>query len=128
MDTLIKTLDAMGFEVSISEHMTKVYIFDVLVSFCLGEELYKKHLEAKAHNLDGYYQFGYNLYEKNPIPAGRLFLSIEEKGLYYAWDYRRYWRDTETRKLEDILKGFISGLMKAANLKKAKRSETHEQP
>jgi hypothetical protein len=120
MDTLIKTLDSMGFEVSLSDKGTTIKVFDVALSIGMGEELYRRRLKAKDHKLDGYYEFGYKLYEKQPIPSGRLFLTIGDLGFYAAGECRTNWRDTESRRLEDSLKSFISGLMKAANRKKAK--------
>jgi len=127
MDALIKTSDSMGFEVSLSEKSTRVKVLDVSLSIGIGEELYRRRLKAEDQSLDGYYQFGYNLYEKQPIPSGRLFLTIGDLGFYSAGECRKNWRDTKFRRLEDSLKSFISGLMKAAALKKAKISTTDEQ-
>lgn len=120
MDALIKTLDAMGFETSISEKSTRVKVLDAFLSIGIGEELYRRRLKAINLNLDGYYQFGYNLFEVQPLPSGRLYLTIGDLGFYAAGEYRKTWRDTESTRLEDSLKGFISGLIKAATLKKAK--------
>ena len=126
MNALIKTLDAMGFEVSILGKATRVKVLDVSLSIGIGEELYRRRLKAKDHNLDGYYNFGYNRYEDQPIPSGRLFLSIGDLGFYSAGECRKNWRDTETKGLEDSLKSFISGLIKAATLKKARISSKDE--
>jgi hypothetical protein len=102
IDALIKNLDAMGFEVSNLEKTTKVKILDVLLSIGIGEELHRKRLKAKDQDLDNYYQFGYNLYEKQPIPSGRLFLTIADLGFYPAGDCRRNWRDTESIRPEEL--------------------------
>ena len=126
MDALIKILDAMSFEVSISGKSTQVKVLDVSLSIGIGEELYRRRLKAKDHNLDGYYNFGYNRYEDQPIPSGKLFLNIGNLGFYSAGECRKNWRDTETKRLEDSLKSFILGLIKAAALKKAKASTTDE--
>ncbi len=120
MDALIKTLDAMGFEVSISEKSTRVKVLDVFLNMGIGEELYRRRLKAGDLNLDGYYQFGYNLFEEQSLPSGRLYLTIGDLGFYTAGEYRKNWRDTESTRLEDSLKSFISGLLKAAAVKKAK--------
>jgi hypothetical protein len=127
MDALIKSLGTMNFEVSISRKATRINVFDVLLNISMGEKLYRRRLKAKDHNLDGYYQFGYNLYEDQPIPAGKLFLSIGDLGFYSSGEYRKNWRDTDSHRLEDSLKSFIAGLMKAAALKKAKNCAKDEQ-
>ena len=127
MDALIKSLEIMDFEVSILGKATKIKIFDVFLSISMGEELYRRRLKAKHHNIDGYYQFGYNLYDEQPVPSGKLFLSIGDLGLYSSGEQRRNWRDTDSHRLEGSLKSFISGLMKAATRKKAKNGNTHEQ-
>ena len=127
MDALLKSLVIMNIEVSISGKATKIKIFDVFLSISMGEELYRRRLKAKHHNIDGYYQFGYNLYDEHRVPSGKLFLSIGDLGYYSSGEYRKNWRDTESHRLEDSLKSFISGLMKAAARKKAKNGKTHEQ-
>ncbi|MGV8080010.1 MAG: hypothetical protein AB2L22_08135 [Syntrophales bacterium] len=126
MDALMKAFAAMGFEVTVAQDSTQVRVFDVSLSIALGEELQKVHLKARDHDLDGYYKFGYNLYEENPVPSGRLFLAIGDEGVFSPSDCRRMWRDTESHRLEDLLNSFISGLMKAANVKKATNGASHE--
>jgi len=123
MDALIKTLDAMDFEVSVSEKETRVKALDVSLTIGIGEELYRRRLNAKDHDLDGhYYDFGFNRYEDQAIPSGRLFLTIGDLGFYSAGECRKNWRDTKIKRLEDSLKSFISGVIKAAALKKARTS------
>lgn len=120
MNALITSLEAIGFQVFIQENTTNVKILDVTVTFKMGEELDRQHLRAKDLNLDGYYQFGYNSYEKQPIHSGRLFLMIEDPDFYSHSEYRRNWRDTESKKLEDFLKSFVLGLIRIASMKKRK--------
>jgi len=121
MDALIKTVEAMGFDVSIPKKETQVKVLDVSINIGIGEELYRRRLKAKDHDLDRhYYDFGFNRYEDQAIPSGRLFLSIGDLGFYSAGECRKNWRDTETKRLEDSLKSFMSGLIKAATLKKAR--------
>lgn len=126
MDALIKTLDDMGLEVSLSEKATQVKILDVSLNFGIAEELYRRRLKAQDHDLDGYYDFGYNLYERQPVPCGRLYLTIDDLGFYTSGGWRKHWRDTESTRLEDSLRSFISGLLKAGTLKKAKAIKTDE--
>lgn len=127
MDVLIKTVEAMGFDVSISKKETQVKVLDESISIGIGEELYRRRLKAKDHDLDKhYYDFGFNRYEDQPISSGRLFLTIGDLGFYSAGECRKNWRDTEMKRLEDSLKSFISGLIKAATLKKARTSSKDE--
>jgi hypothetical protein len=127
MDALIKNFDTMGFEVSICEKATNVKILAVSLSLSIGEELYSRRLRAKDHKLDGYYRFGFGLYEDQPIPSGILVLTIGDLGFYSAGECRKNWRDTESRRLEDSLKFFIPGLIKVAALKKTRIGATNEQ-
>lgn len=126
MDGLIKTLAAMGFEVWVAEESTNVMIHDVSLRICLGEELYRRRLRARDHDLDGYYQFGYSLFEKQPVPSEKLFLAISDLGFYSDGECRLRWRDTESKRLEDCLKSFITGLVKVAVLKKERLSLKEE--
>jgi hypothetical protein len=81
-------------------------------------------LKAKDHNLErSYYQFGFNLYEDDPVPSGNLYLTIDDLGFHTSGECRKSWRDTDAFRLEDSLKSFVSGLIKAATLKK-RRQET----
>ena len=122
MDSLIKALATLGFAVSLSAGLTKVDILDVSLSIRLGEGVYRRRLRAKDHELGGYYDFGYKLYEKLPIPSGRLFLAIEGLG-FYLDNNRLRWRDTESKRLENSLKSFITGLIKIAALKKPREPD-----
>jgi len=117
MDTLIKALTEAGFKVSVSEGATLISIGDVYLKISLREELKRKRLRAEEHDLDGYYRFGYNLYADRTVPSGILFLMIDDQEVRYHMASRRTWRDSETKRLEDCLRSFIYGLIKAANIK-----------
>lgn len=117
MDTLIKILIALGAEISLTGKSTEVRIGDVSLGMTIREKLYRRRLKAEDHNLDGYYQFGYCLFEEKATPTGKLFLSINDTGFYNQ--HRKIWRDTDLNKLEDCLKGVASGLIKIAVSKKA---------
>jgi len=125
MDTLIKALTEVGFAVSVSGGATWVRIDDVSLKIGLQEELKRRRLKAAEHDLDGYYRFGYNLYADRAVPSGSLFLIIDDKEVRYHMASRRTWRDSETKRLEDCLRSFTYGLIKAANIKsKLKEKET----
>lgn len=125
MDTLIKALTEVGFTMSVSGGATWVRIGDVYLKISLQEELKRRRLRAAEHDLDGYYRFGYNLYADRAAPSGSLFLMIDDQEVRYHMASRRTWKDSETRRLEDCLRSFIYGLIKAANIKSnLKQNET----
>jgi hypothetical protein len=76
MDVLIKALLSMGHDVSITGDGTSITILDTVVNIRMKEELVRRRLKAKDHNLNGYYQFGYKLFEDKPTPSGNLLLEI----------------------------------------------------
>lgn len=117
MDTLIKALTEAGFNVSVSEGVTSVRMGDVYLEISLQGELKRKRLRAAEHDLDGYYRFGYNLYADRAVPSGSLFLMIDDQEVRYHMASRKTWRDSETKRLEDCLRSFIYGLIKAASIK-----------
>jgi hypothetical protein len=118
MDALIKALESCGYEVSISKKLTEVRILAISLSFAIYEELRHRRLEAKNHDLNGYYQFGYNQYDKQPTPTGNLSLVINDPGFWRGGTCRQNWKDGKSQRLEDCLNSFISGLLKTATLKK----------
>jgi hypothetical protein len=122
MDTLINILASLDFNVSVSYKSTNVNLYNTSIGISIGEELYRSRLRAQDHKLDGYYNFGFNQFASQPVPSGKLFLTISDLGFYSSGECRRTWRDTESKRLEDCLKSFVSGLIKAAVLKKEKMS------
>lgn len=118
MDALIKALESCGYEVCISKRLTEVKISDVSLSFAIYEELRHRRLEARNHDLNGYYQFGYNQYDKQPTPTGNLCLVINDPGFWRGGTCRQTWKDGKSQRVEDCLNSFISGLLKTATLKK----------
>jgi hypothetical protein len=125
LDILIKTLTEVGFTISVSGGATWVRIGDVYLKISLQEELKRRRLRAAEHDLDGYYRFGYNLYADRAVPSGSLFLMIDDQEVRYHMASRRTWRDSETKRLEDCLRSFIYGLIKAADIKSnLKQKET----
>ena len=130
MDTLIKVLLKVGFDVSSSEGSAIVSIYGVSLGIRICEGLKRRRISASELNLDGgYYQFGYNLYADRAVPSGVLSLLIDDKVSRYHMASRKAWRDTETKRLENCLNSFVSGLIKTANikysLKQKKTTPTH---
>jgi hypothetical protein len=108
MDTLIKGLEEIVLHVSLSETRTSILVDRTEVHFGISEELEKRWLEPKDHELKDWYQFGYKLYYERRFPTGNLFLTIlSPPGLGGV----RSWRDTKSRRLEDCLSGFVKGLL-----------------
>jgi len=71
------------------------------------------HKEPKDHNLDGYYRFGHNRFDSEPMPSGDLCLTIHETFWRWSASYRKNWRDTKKKRLEDNLHSFVKGLLGA---------------
>lgn len=118
MDSVIKSLTAMGFEVFISGNKTAVSKDGVSFSMSLYEEMdRRRRLKAADHNLEGYYRFGYNQYDKRAYPSGRLALSIVELGSDSL--HKKTWRDAEIKNLEDHVKAIISSLIRMTAIRKA---------
>lgn len=120
IDTVIKSLQSMGHNVSITGGETAAKILDMVVYIGISEELVHRRVKAKDHNLDGYYQFGYKLFEKKFTPTGNLLLEIIDQR--YPWRRemkRQKWRDTGSTPLEHLMKRFVTALIKAAALRKA---------
>ena len=126
MDALVKSLNAIDCDVLVSEGRTKVRLGDISIAVALSEEVVRKHLRAKDHDLEGYYAFGYGLYEKKPSPTGALCLSIEDTTTYPDPSYRTNWRDVGSRRLEACLASFVSGLLKAAAVQRVIRRRDQE--
>jgi hypothetical protein len=127
IDALIKTFASAGHYVSITEDGTAVRILDTPVCFAVSEELTHRMLNAQDHKLDGYYEFGYKLFEKRLTPSGRLILEIIDPR--HPWERetkQNKWRDTESTTLEDSLKRFVTAVIKAVALRKAKQNQEEQ--
>lgn len=123
MDALIKALLKVGFQISISGGSTIVSVGGISLGIVIGEGVKRRRIKAAEHDLDGYYRFGYNLYADRAVPSGSLFLMIDDKEVRYHMASRRTWKDTETKRLEDCLSSFMSGLIKAVNVKNKLKQE-----
>lgn len=124
VNALVKALEARGHDVRVSKESTVVVIHSVSIPIAIGEGLKPERLRAQDHNLEGYYEFGYNKYSTN-APSGRLYLRIVDSDDRPKWPLRQVWRDTENHRLEDILYTFVSGLEKTAAVVRVSKEE-HE--
>lgn len=117
LNTLLNSLILMSFEISLCDNFTRVSKDEVSFNISINEEMdRRKRLKAQDHNLEGYYQFGYGLYEKRTYPSGRLVLSID--GLGFETHHKRTWKDTDSKKLEDCFKGIVLSCIRLTELKK----------
>jgi hypothetical protein len=112
MDTLIKAIEERGYEIPPIEGQTIVKIFDAYIGFGLRGQAVRTPVEPGEHDLDGYYQFGYNLTSLRPELPGNLQLAIISGYRHNLTRVR--WGDTPIRRLEDLLNEFMIGLLKAA--------------
>lgn len=117
MSTILNSLESMSYHVSLREDFTRISKDEVSLNISIHEEMdRRRRLKAKDHNLEGYYQFGYCLYERRTYPSGRLVFSIDDLG--FQTQHKRIWRDTDSKKLEDCIKGIILNCLRLTELKK----------
>ena len=118
MDTLIKILSNMKYDVVVIGGSTHVTIDGIKLHLAMHEELEtRRRLRAADHCLEGYYEFGYGLYDKTLHPSGRLYFLIEDPD--YENHQKKSWRDSELKRLEDYLKEIVLAMIRMAVRKKA---------
>jgi hypothetical protein len=117
LDNLIKVLANIGFEILITDESTQVNIDGISLGITIYEELNKRRrIRAVDHDLEGYYRFGYCLYEYKTFPSKRLCFSVFDLGA--GSTKGKSWRDSDSRKLEDCLKEFVLSMIRMAARKK----------
>ncbi len=126
MDGFIKAFEGKGYEVFLVTDSTQVRIDDVTLKINMTEEVKTIQKERKKHDLEGYYHFGHSDFDTERVPSGNLCLTIDEH--FWRWNehYRKNWRDTPTKRLEDQLHGFANGLLKAADQKRVRIRKEEE--
>jgi hypothetical protein len=127
MEALIKALEKRGGSVSISGESTLVAISDVRLGFGISEQIARKKIEAKDHDLDGYYRFGHSRFDEQRIPSGILCLTLNDPDFYWDSHFRKNWRDSERRSLENSLDIFMKGLLNLAVHKKERIRQKEEE-
>ena len=113
MDTLIKTLEAKGAQVSIIKkdyyrNATSVNLSGVALEFDVYEKI---NIVKKGEDKFGYNQLDY-------IPNGQLVLRIKN-----TYVNRSEWKDGKRKKLEDLCDSFIEGLHAAVAREKELQKE-----
>lgn len=127
MEALIKALEKRGGSVSISEESTLVSILDVRLGFGISEQIARKKIEAKELDLDGYYRFGHSRFDEQRIPSGILCLTLNDPDFYWDSHFRKNWRDSEKRPLENSLGSLMKGLFNLAVHKKERIRQKEEE-
>lgn len=127
MEALIKALEKRSGSVSISEGSTLVSVMDVRLCFGVSEQIARKKIEAKNYDLDGYYRFGHSRFDEQRIPSGILCLTLNDPDFYWDSHFRKNWRDSEKRPLENGLDSFMKGLLNLAVHKKERIRQKEEE-
>jgi hypothetical protein len=126
-DALIKGLRDHGFTVSHEDGSTKVQIQDEWLGFGISEEIVSRTVPPKEINLDGSYQFSHSRFDRVRSPSGNLCLTIHDTGYFWAYNFRKTWRDTKRKQLEDSLDSFVAGLIKIVAQKKEYQRKQEEE-
>lgn len=124
MDTLLKSLNALDFDVKIRNGDTIVTMDNIEIPFCIHEEL-KTEQTLMDPDLDGSYSFHHSRYRTVKKPSGKLCLSVQD--FYSNRPLRKNWRDTKKKCLEDQIDKVIVGFMKISAEKKARVRQREEQ-
>ena len=123
MDALIKGLEERGYAVSFSAGSTEVSVLEMPVGFGIKEQLATRKTEPKDHDLKGHYHFGHSRLIEERVPSGDLCLTIH----YPGWGVRQNWRDKSSRRLEDSLNSFVTGLVRVAAHKRERICRQEEE-
>ena len=124
MDTLLKSLNALDFDVKIRNGDTIVAMDNIEIPFGIREEL-KTEQTLLDSDLDGSYSFHHSRYRTVKKPSGKLCLSVQD--FYSDRPLRKNWRDTKKKRLEDQIDKVIVGFMKISAEKKERIRQREEQ-
>lgn len=127
MEALIKGLLERGFKVCQEKDPFEVMIDGERLGFGISEDVVSKKTQPRDMDLDGYYQFGHSRFDYVRVPSGKLCLTIHDRSYSYSDNFRKNWRDTKRKQLEDSLDAFVSGLIKRAAKKKEYRQQKEEE-
>ena len=111
-DALLKSFEARGWSVAISDRSTLVSVDTSLVTIGIEEILETEERPEKPDLDSGYYGFHYNRTSTVRKPSGRLMIVIHEKEVLWKHTQQRKWRDSEKHVLEDQLNDVVVGLLK----------------
>lgn len=127
INALINALLERGFEVLQEDGSLKVEIENEYLGIGISEEIISKKTQPKDTKLNGYYQFGHSRFDYVRIPSGKLCLTIHDRRYFYSDNFRKNWRDTKRKQLEDSLDAFVIGLIKRAAKKKEYRLQKEKE-
>ena len=129
MDTVIKCLEKLGYDVYLSGGRTKTKIQEIPISFRISEKLTIREKRPEEPDLNGRYRFGHSRFIEERVPSGDLCLTIHEAEDFYIYGCQRNWNDGKKSKIEKRIKSFINGLVTVAIAKierdKEKEAEEH---
>ncbi len=125
-DAILKAFENHQYHVSIEENGTWAKVLGEELSFGIKEELDSEKVNAKHNALKGYYEFGHSRFDYIRKPSGRLCLTIHQIKGYWATNARKNWRDTKTKRLENLLDKFLQGLVRLVLQKKVHDKEEEE--
>jgi hypothetical protein len=121
-DALLKSFEARGWTVAISDRSTLVSVDTSLVTIGIEEILETEERPDKPDLDSGYYGFHYNRTSTVRKPSGRLMIVIHEKEVLWNHTQQRKWRDSEKHMLEDQLNDVVVGLLKLSTALKVDRT------
>ena len=125
MDTLVKALEARGFDISVAKEppfSTSVSVMDEIIPFALNEDLNRteKKLTAAQRKEKEKHPWMYSRQEYDYSPNGTLSLRIKNDS---SLNIRKKWSDGRRQRLEDCLNSFVGGIIKTAIAMKHLRAE-----
>lgn len=129
MDTLVKALEARGFDISVAKEppfSTSISVMEEVIKFALNEGLNctERKLTAAQMKDKEKHPWMHNTLEYDYSPNGLLFLKIKTDDV---WNTRKTWSDGKRQRLEDCLNSFVGGLIKTAEAIRHRRIERERQ-
>ena len=123
MSTLFHALEARGYQVGIQDGYKQTLVVRINgepIEFGIEEKFRRiDHPDQNNPKLQSWQRERYQY-----LPSGVLFLKIVE---WAAEGLQRSWRDGKTAKLETCLNDFVVGLIKVAEVRKARRLKQEQE-
>ena len=126
MDAVIKALEGRGYRTYATNGLMTVEIDGIKLQFGISEDLRSERKPSKDFETEGYYRFGHSKFDYVRVPSGNLCLTIHESGWYLRGSFRKNWRDTKKKQLENLLDSFMGGIEAIAFRRKAHIREEEE--
>src|SRR5690606_14624813 len=114
-DALVGAFVESGWEVMLEPSRTVVRVGEIPIRLAIEELMETVELPPKPHIGEGQYTFNYRR-EPDRIkkPSGHLSIRIEEAAPQWGHTQQRSWRESPTRRLEDLLNQVLVGMLKYA--------------